>query len=51
MKLQTIDFIQRDRAQEAETFGQIFIEFLIMLLALFCVPLMFIYGLPYVAVF
>lgn len=52
MKLQRIDYALRQQAQEAETFGQVFIEFLIMLLALVCIPPMFIYGWAlYVAAF
>lgn len=50
MKLQRIDFVMRERAQEAETLQEIFIEFLIMLVALFCVPVMFYcFGMFYVA--
>lgn len=41
MKLQRIDFVMRQQVQEAETFWQIFVEFLIMLVALLAVPYMF----------
>jgi hypothetical protein len=41
MKLQRIDFVMRERAQEAETLLEVLVEFLIMLVALFCIPAMF----------
>jgi hypothetical protein len=52
MKLQRTDFVMRERTQEAETLLEVFVEFLIMVVALFCVPVIFYYLGPfYAAVF